>query len=304
MKISVIGAGNVGSALAERVLAHNVADVVLVDIADGLAKGKALDLMDASPIMGYKKTILGTNAYKEIAGSDVVVVTAGFPRKPGMSRDDLIQKNASIVRSVLKNVKEFSPEAIVVIVTNPLDIMTYLAYKEIKCDRFKILGMAGGLDTARFKAILSQETALSPEKIESFVLGSHGDTMVPLISKTLLNGKPLRKALSKEKIDEIVKRTKERGGEIVGLLKSGSAYFSPSAACFEILSAIIKDEKKIIPCSAITEGEYGIKDSAIGVPVRIGKEGISEIIEWELPADELDALKASASAIKDILNKL
>ena len=304
MKISIIGAGNVGSALAERVLAHNLADVILVDVARGRALGKALDLMDATPIMGYKKTVIGTSDYKEIAASGVIVITAGFPRKPGMSRDDLIQKNTSIIKIVLENVKEFSPEAIVVIVTNPLDIMTYLAYKEIKCDKHKILGMAGGLDTSRFKALLSQESGFSPEEIETFVLGSHGDTMVPLISKTLLGGKPITGVLAKEKIAELVEKTKKRGGEIVGLLKSGSAYFSPSAACFEILSAIINDEKRIIPCSAILEGEYGIKDSAIGVPVRIGKEGISEIIEWKLPPGELDALKASANAVKNVLNKL
>ncbi|NQU95026.1 MAG: malate dehydrogenase [Candidatus Omnitrophica bacterium] len=304
MKISIIGAGNVGSALAERILARNLADVVLVDVADGLAKGKALDLLDATPIMGYKKTVIGTSDYKEISASGIIVVTAGFPRKPGMSRDDLIQKNANIIKTVLKNIKEFSPETIILVVTNPLDIMTYLAYKEIKCAKHKILGMAGGLDTSRFKALLSQESGFSPDKIETFVLGSHGDTMVPLVSKTLLGGKPIAEVLAKEKIAELVGKTKKRGGEIVGLLKSGSAYFSPSAACFEILSAIMHDEKKIIPCSAIMEGEYGIKDSAIGVPVRIGKEGISEIIEWELPGNELDALKASASAVKNVLNKL
>ena len=295
MKISIIGAGNVGSALAERVLMGNLADVTLLDIAGDLAKGKALDLTDASPLMGYKKRIIGTDDYKEIKGSEVIVVTAGFPRKPGMSREDLIQKNWKIVESVLKNVKAFSPNAIIVMVTNPLDIMTYLAYKEMGCDRKKILGMAGGLDTARFIMLLSDELGVSPEKIEAFVLGSHGDTMAPLVSKTLIDSAPLEKKLGPEKLKALLARTKKRGGEIVGLLKSGSAYFSPSAACFEILRAIIKNEGKTIPCSCILEGEYGLDDCAIGVPAKIGKEGILEIIQWELPQDELNALKDSAN---------
>jgi len=295
MKISIIGAGNVGATLAERVLTHNLADVTLVDIAGDLARGKAFDLTDASPLMGYKKRVIGTDDYKETTGSDVVVVTAGFPRKPGMSREDLIQKNWKIVKSVLKSVKVFSPNAIIVMVTNPLDIMTYLAYREMGCDRKKILGMAGGLDTARFIMLLSEELGVSPEKIETFVLGSHGDTMVPLVSKTLIDDTPLEKKIDPEKLEALLAVTKKRGGEIVGLLKSGSAYFSPSAACFEILNAITKDEGKTIPCSCILNGEYGLDDCAIGVPAKIGKEGIREIIQWELPQNELNALKDSAN---------
>ncbi len=304
MKISIIGAGNVGSMLAERILAHNLADVVLVDVAEGTAEGKAIDLLDSLPITGCEKNILGTAEYKEISGSEVIVITAGFPRRPGTSRDDLIQKNAVIIRSVTKNIKEFSPDSIVMVVTNPLDAMTYLVYREMGCRREKILGMAGTLDTARFKALLSQALGMSPGKIESFVLGSHGDTMVPLLSKTSVRGKPLVEALDRKKIDEIVGRTKKRGGEVVGLLKSGSAYFSPSAACFEILKAIVNNEKKVFPCSCILEGEYGIKNCAIGIPARLGKGGVEEILEWKLPDEEMSALRKSASAVIAILDKL
>jgi len=303
MKISIIGAGNVGSALAERVLTHNLADVVLLDIVEDLAKAKAFDLSDASPLMGYEKRVLGTSDYKETCDSKVVIVTAGFPRRPGMSRDDLIHKNGEIMGAVLKNIKTSSPDAIFIVVTNPLDIMTYLAYKEIGGDRRKILGMAGNLDTARFKALLSQELGVSSEKIETFVLGSHGDTMVPLVSKTLINKKPLGSVLSRERIEKLVEKTKKRGGEIVALLKSGSAYFSPSAACFEILKAIINDTKKTIPCSLVLKGEYGIEDSAIGVPAKIGKDGAEEILEWELPENELNALRNSAKAAKEMFDK-
>ena len=304
MKISIIGAGNVGSMLAERILAHNLADVVLVDVAEGTAEGKAIDLLDSLPITGCEKNILGTAEYKEISGSEVIVITAGFPRRPGTSRDDLIQKNAVIIRSVTKNIKEFSPDSIVMVVTNPLDAMTYLVYREMGCRREKILGMAGTLDTARFKALLSQALGMSPGKIESFVLGSHGDTMVPLLSKTSVHGKPLVEVLDRKKIDEIVERTKKRGGEVVGLLKSGSAYFSPSAACFEILKAIVNNEKKVFPCSCILEGEYGIKNCAIGIPARLGKGGVEEILEWKLPDEEMSALRKSASAVIAILDKL
>ena len=303
-KVSIIGAGNVGSTLAERVLTRGLADVVLLDIAEGLARAKAFDLMDASSLMGYEKRALGTSDYKETRDSRVIVITAGFPRRPGMSREDLIHKNGEIVKSVIKNTKAFSPDAIFIVITNPLDIMTYLAYKEIGGDRRKVLGMAGNLDTARFKALLSEELGVPSEKIETMVLGSHGDTMVPLVSKTLIDEKPLEKLLNREKIEALVERTKKRGAEIVALLKSGSAYFSPSAACLEILKAIINDEGNIIPCSSVLSGEYGIRGSAIGVPATIGKEGIEKILEWELPEDELSALRSSARVVKDILDTL
>ncbi|MBL7156859.1 MAG: malate dehydrogenase [Candidatus Omnitrophica bacterium] len=304
MKISIVGAGNVGSTLAERILNHGLADVVLLDIREDLAKAKAFDLADTRPLMDYKKSVIGTGDYNEIRNSQIVVITAGFPRKPGMTRDNLIHKNSEIIKEVLKNIKKNSPEAILVIVTNPLDIMTYLAYKESGCDRRKIIGMAGNLDTARFKALLFRQTGVPPDKIETFVLGSHGDTMVPLVSKTLIDGKPLENVLDKENITSLLARTKKRGGEVIALLKSGSAYYSPSAACFEILRAIINDEKKTIPCSCILEGEYGMRDCAIGVPAKLGKSGVEKILEWKLPPDELGALRKSAKLVKDALGKL
>jgi len=304
MKISIVGAGNVGSALAERLLMRGLAEVVLVDIAGNLARAKALDLADAAPLMGYKTKITGTNNYEAIDGSEVIVVTAGFPRQPGMSRDDLISKNQMIVSAVAGNVKKFAPGAILIMVTNPLDVMTYLAYKETAFDRRRILGMAGNLDTARFKTLLAQETGVPPEKIDAFVLGSHGDTMVPLISMTRVEGRPLTEVLKQDVIERLVENTKMRGGEIVRLLKSGSAYFSPSAACFEILNALVLDEKKVIPCSVVANGEYGIKNCAIGVPARIGRCGISEILEWNIAEEELSALRKSAAAAQEALAKL
>jgi len=304
MKISIIGAGNVGSMLAERILAHNLSDVVLLDIVEGLARGKALDLLDASFVFGYKKRITGTADYKETKNSDVVVVTAGLPRKPGMSREDLLNKNSAIIKSVTKDVKEFSPEAILVIVTNPLDVMTYLAYKESGFKKNKVFGMAGNLDASRFKALLYEELGVRPDKIETYVLGSHGDTMVPLVSRTRICGKGLTKFLSKAAIEKVLERTKKRGGEIVALLKSGSAHFSPSAACFDILKSVASDAKKTIPCSCIMTGEYGITDCAIGVPAIIGKNGVEEILKWDLAENEKEALLYSAKKVRETLNKL
>ena len=304
MKISIIGAGNVGATLAERVLSRNLSDVALIDVAADMAKAKAFDLQDAGPIMGYEKSITGGGDYSKIKGSSIIVVTAGFPRKPGMSREDLINKNLDIIRDVAKNVKLHAPDAIVVIVTNPLDIMTYMANKEIGAKRGRVFGMAGTLDSSRFKSLLSEETKIPCAEIDALVLGSHGDTMVPLASQARVNGKPISGVLDKKTIDGIVERTKKRGGEIVGLLKSGSAYFSPSAGVFEILESVIKDKKKILPCSCVMDGEYGIKDCSIGVPARIGKNGVEEIIELELSGPEKDALTNSAAAVKTALNKL
>lgn len=297
MKISIIGAGNVGSALAERILSQRLADVVLVDIAGGPAEAKALDISDASQLLGYKNKITGTDAYKEVTDSDVCVITAGFPRLPGMSREDLIQKNSQIVKSVVRNIKKFSPGTVLIVVTNPLDIMTYAAYKESGFDRKKIIGMAGNLDAARFANLLSRKLDVPPDAIETYVLGSHGDTMVPLVSRTLINGKPLRGLLGQKEIEALLERTKKRGGEIVRLLKSGSAYFSPSAAILEILKAIAGDEKKVIPCSCVLDGEYGLEGLALGVPARIGKNGVEEILEWDLSEGELFLLQNSAKAI-------
>ena len=296
-KISIVGAGNVGSALAERVLAGNLADIVLVDIAEGLAKGKACDLSDASSLTGYRKKITGTTSFEAIKASGIVVITAGFPRRPGMTREDLVAKNGGIIKTVIKAVKNFAPGAIIVVVTNPLDIMTRLAYKEAGCDRSRIIGMAGNLDGARFASLLSEKLGAPLDKIETYVMGSHGDTMVPVISRTRVDGKLLQELLKQNEIDELVEKVKKRGGEIVRLLKTGSAYFSPSASCLEILKALVRDEKKVIACSCILDGEYGLKDMALGVPARIGGKGIEEIMEWDLSDQELTALKKSAEAI-------
>jgi len=304
MKISIIGAGNVGSQLAARILEHTRADVALVDIVSDLAKGKALDILDAAPIMKYEKRIEGGGDYNLIKDSHVVVVTAGFPRKPGMTREDLISKNARVVKDVVKNIKKYAGSAIILLVTNPLDIMTYLAFMEAGLPRRKIFGMAGGLDSARFRVILAEEMKLPIERIEAFVIGGHDTTMIPLASQTLVDGKPLHEALSRERINEVIERTRKRGAEIVGLLKTGSAYFSPSAACFDILNAIILDSKKIIPSSCVIKGEYGISGCAIGVPAKIGRGGAEEILEWELPPAEMDALRESAKSIQETLRSL
>jgi len=302
MKIGVIGAGNVGSALAERVLTSDLADVVLLDINEDLAKAKALDLMDCMPLVGRERHVVGVSDYKSLKDCRVATITAGFPRKPGMSREDLIQKNIQIIRPVVNNIKKVNPDLTLITVTNPLDIMTYVTYKEYNRPKNRVLGMAGNLDTARFKVLLSGETGISVKNIESIVLGSHGDTMVPLISRTKINGKPLTEFMDREKIDRILNESKKRGARIVSLLKMGSAFFSPSAACFEILRAIIRDEKKIIPCSCILSGEYGIDDCAIGVPAKIGADGVEKILEWKLPDNELNALRTSAEAAKNILD--
>jgi len=302
MKISIIGAGNVGSALAERILTHKLADCVLVDVAENIAKAKELDLTDSAPIMGYQTSVIGTNNYEKIKNSEAVVITAGFPRTPGMSRDDLVKKNGTILKAVMGGVKRFAPGCVIIVVTNPLDVMTYLAYRESGFEKGKVLGMAGNLDTARFKAILAEELGVSPDRIEATVLGSHGDTMVPIISRVSVDGKKLSNIADETRIKAVVERTKKRGGEIVGLLKSGSAYFSPSAACFEILKAILTNEKRMIPCSSILTGEYGIKDCAVGVPARIGKEGVLEVLEWDLTGEEFELLKRSAAAVKTAMD--
>jgi len=304
MKVSIVGAGNVGSTLAERILTHKLADVALIDIAGDLAKGKAYDLMDASPIMGYVNKVEGSSDHSIMKDSDIVVITAGLARRPGMTREDLIIKNSQIVGEVLDGIKKYTPEAFIVMVTNPLDIMTYIAYKKMGCKRTGIIGMAGNLDTARYRVLLSEELSVTPDKIEAAVLGSHGDTMVPLVSKTFINKKPLNDIMSKDKILELVNRTKKRGGEIVSLLKTGSAYYSPSAACYEIIEAVLEGKGKTLTCSCILEGEYGIRNCALGVPAEIGKNGVEKILEWELLPEELEDLKKSAQVAKDALESI
>ena len=303
-KISIIGAGAVGSTLAQRVLDSGLADVVLVDIVKNMAFAKALDMADAAPIVGTERSIIGTDSYKDIESSDIVIITAGFPRKPGMTREELIAKNAAIVREVSNNIKMHAPSSIVIVVTNPLDTMTYLAHKTLGFKKEKVFGMAGVLDASRFIYLLSDELKVKRSSVETYILGSHGDTMVPVLSKTKIGGKPIARLLSKEKIEAIVRRTRDRGAEIVGLLGSGSAYYSPSAAVFKIISAVIKNSKETLVVSAYLNGEYGLQDLYIGVPCKIGKSGIEKIVELELAEDEALALKMSAQAIKSSHEKL
>jgi malate dehydrogenase len=298
-KVAVIGAGAVGATLAQRIFEAGLADVVLVDILKHIACGKALDLLDAASITGTEQAITGTDNYKDIEGSDIVVITAGLPRKPGMSREDLIAKNAAIIRDVCGRIKTHAPDAIVIVVTNPLDSMTYLAWKLTGFPMERVFGMAGVLDGSRFIGLLADHLKAPRSSIETYVLGSHGDTMVPVVSKTLVSGRSVAAAIPKDALEKIVKRTCDRGAEIVSLLGTGSAYYSPSAAVFAMVKAILTDTKTIMSASARLNGEYGLKDIFIGVPCRIGRAGIEKIIELELSGDEKAALADSAQAIKN-----
>jgi malate dehydrogenase len=298
-KVTVIGAGAVGATLAQRIFEAGLADVVLVDILKHIACGKALDLIDAASITGTEQTIVGTDNYKDIQGSDIVVITAGLPRKPGMSREDLIAKNAAIIRDVCGHIKTHAPGAIVIVVTNPLDSMTYLAWKLTGFPKERVFGMAGVLDGSRFIGLLADHLRVTRASIETYVLGSHGDTMVPVVSKTLVSGKPVSEAIPEDALEKIVKRTCDRGAEIVSLLGNGSAYYSPSAAVFAMVNAILNDTKTVMTASAHLSGEYGLKDIFIGVPCKIGRAGIEKIVELALSSDEKTALANSAQAIKN-----
>ncbi len=303
-KVSVIGAGAVGATLAQRIFESAMADVVLVDIAKGMACGKALDLLDAAPITGTEQSIAGTGDYSQIEGSDIVVITAGLPRKPGMTREDLIAKNAAIITDVSIHIKSHAPSAIVIVVTNPLDSMTYLARKLTGFKREKVFGMAGVLDGSRFIALIAEQLKVPRASVETYVMGSHGDTMVPVISQTLVSGKPVAGLMPRETLERIVKRTCDRGAEIMSLLGTGSAYYSPSAAVFKMIRAIINDTKEVMTASAYLSGEYGFKDIYIGVPCRIGAHGIEEIVELDLSEEERSAFRASAQAIKSSIEFL
>ena len=303
-RIAVIGAGAVGATLAQRILEGGIADVVLVDILKNLAQGKALDLLDASPVVGHEKNITGTDNYDQIRDSDIVVITAGLPRRPGMTRDDLIAKNAAIMKDVAANVKKYAPRSILIVVTNPLDTMTYLAKRLTGFPKERVIGMAGVLDGSRFIYLLANELNVPRSSIEAYMLGSHGDTMVPVISKTRVNGKPVTGAISKEKLDAIVKRTRDRGAEIVSLLGSGSAYYSPSAAVLKMVKAILGDTKETLVVSAYLDGEYFLKDISIGVPCVLGRNGIERVVELDLSAEEKKAFLNSAQAIRDLNNIL
>ncbi|MBM3933957.1 MAG: malate dehydrogenase [SAR202 cluster bacterium] len=300
-KVTVVGAGNVGATTAQRIFDKGYADVVLVDIVEGLPQGKALDMLEAGPVTGSDAKIVGTNGYDETAGSDVVVITSGIARKPGMSRDDLLLTNMKIVTSVVQEVVKRSPNTIIVPVTNPLDAMAQRAFQVSKFPKNRIVGMAGVLDTARFRAFLAMELKVSVNDITAWVLGGHGDTMVPVVASTFVGGVPVSKLMSKEKLDAIVKRTQGGGAEIVNLLKTGSAYYAPSAAAVQMVESILFDKKQILPCAAYLEGEYGINGLFVGVPCKLGAKGIEQIIQFDLTAEEKAALNKSAVAVKELV---
>ena len=305
MKITVVGAGNVGATCAD-VIAHKelANEVILVDIKENFAEGKALDIWQTAPINLYDTRVKGsTNDYSKTANSDVVVITSGLPRKPGMSRDDLISTNAGIVKSVTENIVKHSPNAVIIIVSNPLDVMTYCAYLTSKLNSKKVFGMAGILDTARYKAFLAEALNCSPKDIQAVLMGGHGDTMVPLPRYTTVAGIPVTELISKEKLDAIIERTKKGGGEIVTLLGT-SAWYAPGAAAAQMVEAIVRDQKRIFPVCAWLQGEYGMKDIYLGVPAKLGKNGIEEIIELQLNEDEKKLLASSAKAVKEVMNVL
>ncbi|MCB0390225.1 MAG: malate dehydrogenase [Bdellovibrionales bacterium] len=303
-KLSVIGAGFVGSTCAHWAAEKELGDVVLLDINEGSAKGKALDLFEASPIEGFDSKVTGTSDYKDTAGSDVVIVTAGLPRKPGMSRDDLLAKNATIVKKVCEGIKEYSPNAIVIIVSNPLDAMALVAKETLGFPRERVIGMAGVLDSARFRSFIAEETGVSVKDIQAFVLGGHGDTMVPMPRHCSIGGAPLEKFLSKEKIDALVDRTRKGGAEIVGLLQTGSAYYAPSASAVQMAEAILKDQHRILPCAAYLEGEYGVKDIFVGVLCRLGGKGLEAVVELDLNEEEQAGLDNSVNHVKELVTAL
>jgi malate dehydrogenase len=303
MKITVVGAGNVGATCAN-VIAHKelANEVVLVDIKEGFAEGKALDIWQTSPINLYDtRTVGSTNDYNKTAGSDVVVITSGLPRKPGMSRDDLISTNAGIVKSVTENIIKHSPDAKIIIVSNPLDVMTYVAYLSAKIDSSRVFGMAGILDTARYRSFLAEALDISPKDIQAVLMGGHGDTMVPLPRYTTVGGIPVTELIDSEKLDAIVERTKKGGGELVNLMGT-SAWYAPGAAAAQMVEAIVRDQKRVFPVCAWLQGEYGLKDIYLGVPVVLGKNGIEKIIELDLNVDEKALLAESAKAVKDVMN--
>jgi len=303
-KVSIAGAGAVGSTLGMRISEADLADVVLLDIAKGVACGKALDLSDAAYIMGHEKRISGTDNYEDTRGSDIVVITAGFARRLGMTREELISKNASIVKDVSLNIKRHAPSSIIIVVTNPLDAMTYLALKTTGFKRQRVFGMAGVLDGSRFIELLAEELNAPRSALKTFVMGSHGDTMVPVISQTLLSGKPVRNLISDERLRTIIDRARNRGAEVVSLLGNGSAYYSPSAAVFRMVKAVLSDTKEILAASAYLTGEYGLNDICIGVPCAIGRRGIERIVELKLDAEEKKALSKSSKAIKSSIELL
>lgn len=303
-KISIIGAGMTGATTAHWLAEREIADLVLVDIVEGMPQGKALDLLESLPVIGKDVSIVGSNDYAATKGSDIVVITAGIPRKPGMSREDLLTTNANIVTSAVENTLKFSPDALFIVLTNPLDTMAYLAMKTGKLPRERIIGQAGILDSARMRAFVAQETGISVENIACYVLGGHGDEMVPLTRHSNVAGIPMREFLPPDRLEAIVNRTRKGGGEIVNLLKTGSAFYAPSVAVAQMAEAILKDKHLIVPASAFMQGEYGLKDMFFGVPVQLGRSGLERIIEYNLDDDEKVVLAKSAAAVKDSISIL
>jgi len=304
VKVSIIGAGNVGTALAQKVIESDAADVVLLDVAKNIAIAKAMDLSHAAPISGHARGILGTDNFGDTARSDIVVITAGFPRQPGMNRADLIKKNGGIVRDVVKNIKGSSPDSIIIVVTNPLDVMTYIAYRESSFKRNRVMGMAGVLDSSRFAFLIAKRLNVGYKDIDTMILGQHGPLMVPLISHTKVSGKPIEDILSRKDIDMLINELKESGATIVNLLGKGSAYYAPSASCFAMVKNILEDKKDFLSACIYAEGEYGLSGLCIGLPVRLGREGCAEIAELKLNKAELESLKNAACKIRELLSEL
>jgi len=303
-KITIVGAGNVGAHAAVWASIKELGDIVLIDVVEGVPQGKGLDITQASPIEGFDSTITGTNDYKNTANSDVVIITAGIARKPGMSRSDLINTNTGIVKSVVDQIAKYSPNAIIIVVTNPLDVMVYVAWKVSGFPPNRVIGLSGALDAARLKAFIAMELNVSVEDVSAMVIGGHADEMVPLPRYSTVSGIPITQLIKKERIDAIMERTKKAGGEIIGLLKTGSAFYAPSAAVVEMAESIIRDKKRIIPCAAYCNGKYGVNGIFIGVPVKLGSSGVEEIIEIELNTEEKKAFDNSVSAIKKLIEEI
>ncbi len=303
-KITVVGAGNVGATCAQRLAERDYADVIRVDIVEGLPQGKALDMNQSGPVVGYEAQVVGTNGYDETAGSEIVVITSGSPRKPGMSRDDLLEINKSIVGDVSTQVNERSPDAIVIVVTNPLDAMCHVAFDTTQFPRQRVIGMAGVLDSARFRTFLAWELGVSVRDVTGFVLGGHGDTMVPVVSYTNVAGIPIRQQIDDARLEEIVQRTRDGGAEVGKLLQKGSAFYAPSAGVAEMVDSIVLDQKRVLPCAALCQGEYGINDLFVGVPVMLGRDGIEKIVEIELNDEEQEQLKQSANAVQELVKAM
>jgi malate dehydrogenase len=301
VKVTVVGAGNVGATTAQRLAERDYADVVLVDIVEGLPQGKALDLNETGPVVGYEPNVVGSNGYEETAGSAVCVITSGIARKPGMSRDDLLTTNQKIVGDVTKNLVAHSPDTILIVVTNPLDAMCQVAFREAGFPRERVIGMAGVLDSARFRTFLAWELGVSVRDVTGFVLGGHGDQMVPVASNTNVAGIPVTELIEPDRLAEIVQRTRDGGAEVVKLLKSGSAYYAPSASVCEMVDSIVLDQKRVLPCAAYLQGEYGLDGIFVGLPCRLGATGLEEIIEIELSSDERGQLDRSAAAVRELV---